>query len=528
MSKMKTVGMILATVLASLTWNGPVRAGEIHDAARAGDVEKVRALLKANPGLVNANDKDTYGKTPLFEAARWGHMDVVELLLSKSAKVNAKDNRGDTPLFGAVSSGHMDVVTLLLSKGAEVNARANDGCTPLHEAAYLGHKEVVELLLTHKAEPDAKDKDGWTPLGWAEEHDLKDIANLLRQHGATVRDTPAIRQWYVGYSGVAAPKVVLCQDDEAWVGIWQRVQKDVPVHLRTNQLGVAIFIGQRPTGGYGARVMSAEVTAGSYVVKYKEETPRGVVTEAITTPCVFAIVPHTNLPIKVTKDGGSEPGFANAPAQGREAGDDWIQQYYQHPSPERFEAEVRKTQMTGAFSGENGRYAGAAFFARLFAANGERVQGWMSVVDSFPEEDRKLFILALRWADTPATAQLLQKYASGGGTIGEYAGKVGASTPPTFKTLTHPTADELDGCWGSFFATGDKDYVLTIVRCATAIHDQSAMEPSQYAARWSLKSLCTSHAGIARIKDHFYQTASESQKRSLDELFADENPGGHY
>lgn len=46
-------------------------AREIHDAARDGDVGKVRALLKETPDLVFS--KDNIGRTPLHVAAEEAH-----------------------------------------------------------------------------------------------------------------------------------------------------------------------------------------------------------------------------------------------------------------------------------------------------------------------------------------------------------------------------------------------------------------------------------------------------------------------
>jgi len=69
----------LATMmLIALTWNSLAFCGEIHEAAAAGDLEKVKALLKADPDLIS--NKDTYGLTPLPCAALKGHKDVAELL----------------------------------------------------------------------------------------------------------------------------------------------------------------------------------------------------------------------------------------------------------------------------------------------------------------------------------------------------------------------------------------------------------------------------------------------------------------
>ena len=93
-----------SVLLFILAWGGLAFCGEIHDAAKGGDLEKIKALLKDNPGLVLSKD-DKYGLTPLHLAAFRGHKDVGELLLTSKAEVNAKDNLGLTPLHMAALGG---------------------------------------------------------------------------------------------------------------------------------------------------------------------------------------------------------------------------------------------------------------------------------------------------------------------------------------------------------------------------------------------------------------------------------------
>ena len=158
--------------------------GEIHEAAGAGDLAKVKALLKDNPNLVFS--KDNNDETPLHWAASRGHKNVAELLLANKAGVDARDNHGQTPLHAAAIGGHKDLAELLLASKAEVNGKDNAGDTPLHLAAFYGHKGVAELLLANHAEVNTKDSWGDTPLYAAMVTGQKDVAELLLAHKAEV------------------------------------------------------------------------------------------------------------------------------------------------------------------------------------------------------------------------------------------------------------------------------------------------------------------------------------------------------
>jgi ankyrin repeat protein len=85
-------------------------------AASAGNADTVRTLL--NSPNVDVNGIDEHGNTPLIEAARFGHDEVVTALLIAKAEVSIKNDDGKTALMLASEGGHDETVRLLTQAGA--------------------------------------------------------------------------------------------------------------------------------------------------------------------------------------------------------------------------------------------------------------------------------------------------------------------------------------------------------------------------------------------------------------------------
>ena len=97
-----------------------IGAQEIHDAVRAGDLAKVKALVAENPKV--ANEKDAGGRTPLHFAGNAGNMEIVAFLITNGADVKATDPDGFTPLHWAAWAGQADAARALIAAGADPNA----------------------------------------------------------------------------------------------------------------------------------------------------------------------------------------------------------------------------------------------------------------------------------------------------------------------------------------------------------------------------------------------------------------------
>ena len=151
----KTEGIIpssrvILIIVLLLAFSRPAFSGEIHEAARSDDLEKVQELLAKDPSLVSSRDDLSW--TPLHYAAAYGCRDVAQLLLARNAEVDARDDLGGTPLHLAAVNGSKDVVELLPSGKASVNAKTKRGLTPLSLALDKDHHEVADLLRRHGGE----------------------------------------------------------------------------------------------------------------------------------------------------------------------------------------------------------------------------------------------------------------------------------------------------------------------------------------------------------------------------------------
>src|SRR6185295_10548090 len=90
---------------------------DLFDAARAGLVDRVRALVSQGPA---ADARDKLGRTALHWAAMGGNVEIVRMLLDAGAPADAPDRNGWTPL--SLIEDNVDVAKLLLERGADPNA----------------------------------------------------------------------------------------------------------------------------------------------------------------------------------------------------------------------------------------------------------------------------------------------------------------------------------------------------------------------------------------------------------------------
>ena len=133
--------------------------GQLFEAARSGDANRLAALLDEHPGKLNARNRP-YEHTLLHVAAHNGHLAAVELLLQRGLDVNAREKGDNTyPMHWAAAAGHLDVVRRLAEAGGDVVGHGDD-----HELEVIGwatcwngcddaaHRAVADYLISRGAQ----------------------------------------------------------------------------------------------------------------------------------------------------------------------------------------------------------------------------------------------------------------------------------------------------------------------------------------------------------------------------------------
>jgi ankyrin repeat protein len=185
----KLISTLCLAVLVALI---KLQAGEIQDAAAAGDLNKVKALLEADSTLLESRDND--GNTPLIIACFAPLSDyfprtaVANFLIDKGADIKAKNNWGGTPLYLALKD--LNLVKRLIDLGADVNAKAFNNITPLQQATSIGNLEVAKLLIEHGADINARTTEGTVLQSLIKKKgdSSSDMVKLLLESGAKLQE----------------------------------------------------------------------------------------------------------------------------------------------------------------------------------------------------------------------------------------------------------------------------------------------------------------------------------------------------
>lgn len=211
-SKLKTIKFYNSQKLDTIS-------NTLCQAAANGDLITIKKLLEENKDTdINKGDYDY--RTPLHLAAAEGKLEAVKFLIERGAKVNALDRFKNTPIQDALRSSHHEVVEYLQKMGAKsfysigdkvnmmmssiqsgdkkllqnlllvspelINAIDYDRKSALHLAAQIGNLEIVSFLLDKGADINALDNSDQAPIHEALRSGHTEVVSLLISKGAQI------------------------------------------------------------------------------------------------------------------------------------------------------------------------------------------------------------------------------------------------------------------------------------------------------------------------------------------------------
>ncbi|XP_034685314.1 ankyrin repeat-containing protein ITN1-like isoform X2 [Vitis riparia] len=169
---------------------------EIYVAAAEGDTD----ILKRMPSADLQFQLTPNHNTVLHIAAQFGQLNCVEWIIqhysADSSPLQCPNLKGDSPLHLAAREGHVEVVEALISAAKTVSERDiesgigadkamlrmtnNENDTALHEAVRYHHPEVVKLLIEKDPEfTYGANFSGGTPLYMAAERGFRDLVKII-------------------------------------------------------------------------------------------------------------------------------------------------------------------------------------------------------------------------------------------------------------------------------------------------------------------------------------------------------------
>jgi len=153
----------------------------LHEAALAGDAERVGVLAKAAPWSVDALSPD--GWTALHLAAFLGQGAAIVRLLDSgaSARIFSRAMEQNLPVHAAAAGRRIDKATYekLIAATGDANVLQKQGYTALMIAAANGFADAIDVLLAAGADKTLKTPDGKTAADIAKERGQEIVVKRL-------------------------------------------------------------------------------------------------------------------------------------------------------------------------------------------------------------------------------------------------------------------------------------------------------------------------------------------------------------
>jgi ankyrin repeat protein len=109
--------------------------------------------------IISRIDYYTYDTECVLLAGNGDFNNVLRLLEKGAPTSYVCKHRGSSAIMIASKYGHIEIIRLLIQYGADIDAQNHQGQTSLMLASKYGHKECVQLLLEKGANPNIIDNN---------------------------------------------------------------------------------------------------------------------------------------------------------------------------------------------------------------------------------------------------------------------------------------------------------------------------------------------------------------------------------
>ncbi|XP_049451285.1 ankyrin repeat and death domain-containing protein 1A isoform X2 [Epinephelus fuscoguttatus] len=147
---------------------------------------KVLQILVSCGAKLNCENKD--GLSMLHCAAQRGHIRVLEFIMEDLEDIclDRVDKSGKTALHLAAEHGQFEVVEFLIGMGCTHGLKDKEENTAIHLAAKRGHTEVLQKMVETGVDVDERNIDGLTALHLAADGCHYECVKLLLESGCNV------------------------------------------------------------------------------------------------------------------------------------------------------------------------------------------------------------------------------------------------------------------------------------------------------------------------------------------------------
>lgn len=111
----------------------------------------------------------------------------------------------------------------------------------------------------------------------------------LAAHAAPAKEKK-VMEWKSQHGAPVTASHQLVTDAKGWEALWRVLRKDAPALDFKTHAAVAVFVGERPTGGWTVNFRKPRIKDGDTLIVYSIDAPKGFSTQAFTSSYVVRAV----------------------------------------------------------------------------------------------------------------------------------------------------------------------------------------------------------------------------------------------